>query len=80
MNTKFETGATTHAVNDLILLTDTTRELAELRDTIYKRMVYYTGGLDLTTKFFSDWNKLHLEAKKEYKRIFPNEEDHMHLI
>lgn len=34
-NTKFETGATTHAVNELILFTDTTRELAELRDCIY---------------------------------------------
>lgn len=36
MNTvKFETGATTHAVNDLILYTDNTRKLAELRDRIF---------------------------------------------
>jgi hypothetical protein len=32
----FETGATSHAVNDLILFTDNTRELVELRDSIYK--------------------------------------------
>jgi len=34
--TLFETGATSHAVNDLILFTDNTRELAELRNNIYK--------------------------------------------
>lgn len=32
---KFETGATTHAVNDLILFTDHTRQLAEYRDKLY---------------------------------------------
>jgi len=32
---KYETGATSHAVNDLILFTDNTRELAECRDNIY---------------------------------------------
>jgi hypothetical protein len=32
----YETGATSHAVNDLVLFTDDTRELAELRDTIYE--------------------------------------------
>jgi hypothetical protein len=36
MKQLFETGASTHAVNDLILFTDNTRELAELRDSIYK--------------------------------------------
>lgn len=33
--TTFETGATSAAVNELILYTDNTRELAELRDKIY---------------------------------------------
>lgn len=32
----YETGATSPAVNDLILFTDTTKELAELRDEIYQ--------------------------------------------
>lgn len=36
--TTFETGATSHAVNELILFTDNTRELAELRDRIYVKM------------------------------------------
>lgn len=35
-NTTFETGATSAAVNELILYTDNTRELAELRDEIYE--------------------------------------------
>jgi len=35
----YETGATSHAVNDLILFTDNTSELAELRDFIYKEFV-----------------------------------------
>jgi hypothetical protein len=34
----YESGATSHAVNDLILFTDNTRELAELRDSIYTKM------------------------------------------
>lgn len=34
--TTFETGATHHAVNELILFTDTSRNLAELRDKIYE--------------------------------------------
>lgn len=33
--TKWETGATSAAVNELILYTDMTRELAALRDEIY---------------------------------------------
>lgn len=34
----FETGATSHAVNDLILFTETTRELAHSRDIIYDQI------------------------------------------
>lgn len=37
----YETGATTHAVNDLILFTDNTRLLAQLRDDIYTEWVKY---------------------------------------
>lgn len=33
--TKFETGATSSAVNELILFTDNTRSLVDLRDRIY---------------------------------------------
>lgn len=35
----FESGATSHAVNDLILYTDNTRELAELRNEFYSKAV-----------------------------------------
>jgi hypothetical protein len=37
-NTIFETGATSDAVNNLILFTDTTRELAAARDIIYNQL------------------------------------------
>lgn len=49
----FETGATTHAVNHLILFTDNTRSLAEMRDNIYKR------NLNFARKNYTvrvDWN------------------------
>lgn len=37
MKTTYETGATSHAVNDLILFTDNTRETASRRDEIYRK-------------------------------------------
>lgn len=43
MKTTYETGATSHAVNDLILFADNTRELTELRDKIYTK--WATGEL-----------------------------------
>lgn len=43
--TTYETGATSHAVNDLILFTDNTRLLAELRDSIYTEWLKY-GVID----------------------------------
>lgn len=42
-NSIFETGATTHALNDLILFTENTRELAEMRDKIFEKE--YTDSL-----------------------------------
>lgn len=78
MNTKkeiYETGATSHAVNDLILFTDNTRELAELRDSIYHSFVNDPRPfikdeslyLEIAYKIL-----LHLlpEAKKAYKKEF----------
>jgi hypothetical protein len=75
----YETGATSHAVNDLILFTDNTRALVEQRDNIYKKMIRYTADIDLETKWFSDWNKLLLCAAREYRKIFPNYKDHKHI-
>lgn len=37
--TIFETCATNAAVNDLVLFTDTSRELVELRDSIYNEFI-----------------------------------------
>lgn len=39
MKTTYETGATTHAINDLILFADNTPKLAKIRDEIYMQGV-----------------------------------------
>jgi hypothetical protein len=36
---QYETGATSHAINDLILFADNTRELVKIRDEIYMQGV-----------------------------------------
>lgn len=63
MNGIHETGAYTDLVNDLILFTDTTKELAELRDRIYTRFkpVKATRQRKLTEQGFipmtaTEWN------------------------
>lgn len=49
--TKYETGATSHAVNHLILFTDNTRRTAERRDEIYKK--YINPSIKLTNWYKS---------------------------
>lgn len=60
---KFETGASTHAVNDLILFTDNTRELAELRDEIYRTVPHIVLEESL--------EQLLNAAKRAYYKTFP---------
>jgi len=57
----YETGATSHAINDLILFTDNTRELAQLRNSTYEAM----WQLDLMDKSGSkhEWDAIHLFDK-----------------
>jgi hypothetical protein len=55
----FETGATSHAVNDLILFTDNTKRLADRRDEIYKK--YTTPSPKL-----KDWYK---SMQKEFEKV-----------
>lgn len=73
-NTKYETGATSHAVNDLILFTDNTRELSELRDSIYSACADLNVMCDLY-RFL----KLLTKAKTIYIKTFPAKEDHAHI-
>jgi len=77
--TIFETGATDHAVNDLILVADNTRELAALRDDIYKSYLkdegYQRSRHNLQERFVKLW----AEAATNYKRNFPNTGDHGHI-
>lgn len=68
---KFETGASTHAVNDLILFTDNTRELAELRDEIYALWV---------EKSYVPSNYMFDELLRNAKKLYCNElTDHEHI-
>lgn len=65
-NNTFETGATTHAVNDLVLFTNTTRELAAKRDAVYKMYVAsynagYTGSVS-----WVEFQPLFLKARDQY--------------
>lgn len=74
MNTKtvYETGATSHAVNDLILFTDNTRELAELRDKCYLQRIKLKGRISVW-----DFNNLIIEAQKRYVSLFPTSSSHI---
>ena len=62
--TKYETGATTHAVNDLILFTDNTRQTADLRDSIYTDWVN-TGNFG-TGKISDRFIQLFESARRHY--------------
>lgn len=65
---KYETGATSPAVNDLILFTDSTRQTAEFRDTIYK--TFDTINEQPQHYNFGDLIRL---AKALYYKEFPGE-------
>jgi hypothetical protein len=82
----YETGATSHAVNDLILFTDNTRELAEKRDKAYKKMVAMQDNYNRPSDFNSlEINYRHLffdlmlTAMRDYKKEFPTFDDHKHV-
>jgi hypothetical protein len=82
----YETGATSHAVNDLILFTDNTRELAEKRDSIYKMATepgIYTADLKVNgpVKAFHTLSQMFTsllrEAVAAYKKEFPTSHSHI---
>lgn len=70
---KYETGATSHAVNDLILFTENNQELTIFMDKIYYKTANYGHSLpDGITDLL--WKAVRL-----YERIFPNSQDHLHI-
>ena len=73
----FETGATNHAVNDLVLFTDNTKSLAELRDSIYQNWLEF--GNFGTSPNYERFVPLFNEAKKQYIREFLKYNDHKHI-
>lgn len=75
MKSTYESGATTHAVNDLILFTDNTRELAEKCARKYEAI--RTGKIKNTEAAFTD---LFYDAQWQYKKEFPNSADHAHIL
>ena len=78
MNTiKYETGATSHAVNDLILFTDNTRELAELRDKLYLEWMQKGNPYGHEWTLIDQFGKLLYKAIQLYRTQFPNDSDHV---
>lgn len=75
-NTKiiYETGATSHAVNDLILFTDNTPQLAKLRDGIYKEW-----SDKKSHPIAQNFIPLLDAAQLRYYQEFKNKEDHHHI-
>lgn len=74
INGVYETGARSHAVNDLILFTDNTRELAEYRDRIYAN--YIQGNIAPPDAF----RPLLQLAQSMYKKEFPSFPAHEHIV
>lgn len=71
----YETGATSHAVNDLILFTDNTKELADIRDRLYASFAHP----DRPKLLGRDFRKLFHLAQSQYMKEFPNSSDHKHI-
>lgn len=69
-HTNFETGASTHAVNDLILFTDNTPVLAKLRDAIYNDIT--EAGYFGTGAKYLRFMPLFEAARKHYIHEFKN--------
>lgn len=77
----YETGATSHAVNDLILFTDNTRELAELRNRIYTRFLHWNRRKSESrdNEMYVCLIELFNAAKSQYIKEFRDFEDNKHI-
>ena len=73
----FETGATSFAINDLILFTDNTKELSELRDNIYKTWIKEEHTYKSRRTLSDRMQDLLIKAMAQYKKKFPH--DHLHI-
>lgn len=78
---QYETGATSHAVNDLILFTDNTRNLAELRDYIFESTAREDEMIINHSQYlyYQLINLLLYKAMNQYLDEFPGKEDHKHI-
>lgn len=76
----YETGATSHAVNDLILFADNTRELTELRDNIYKNWMEKGNPYGHEWTLTDQFQTLLQETEWLYRKQFPNKADHSHTF
>jgi hypothetical protein len=80
--TQYETGATSPAVNNLVLFTDNTRELAALRDDIYKACAdgtispynchwqFYYDLFSLAVKRYKAETKSHIKLNDKQRSEF----------
>lgn len=72
----FETGATSAAVNELILYTDNTSKLAEMRNSIYQQ--HLIGPAPLAIHFIKLLDKVELEYYREFGATKNNR--HIHAV
>jgi hypothetical protein len=75
MEANFETGAKTHAVNDLILFTDTTEKLCLIRDSIFKDWFDHGTYNENPPKY--RFSVLFQAAKAQYIKEFPTSSSHI---
>lgn len=79
----FETGATSYGVNELILFTDITIELTELRDDIYKKWIAgvpHNPNTHVNKIKTSRFDSLFFAAEKRYKQEFPTSSHHIIMM
>jgi len=72
-NTTYETGASSHSVNDLILFADNSEGLAHIRDLCYKEMLVAPEKANDLFKAFV------IVVRDSYIKTFPNFDDHQHV-
>lgn len=77
---KWETGATSHAVNDLILFSDNIQELAAARDAVYSHYIKPNKLVNpLKSMKYEFINILLYRAMNQYLNEFPVHDDHKHI-
>lgn len=73
--TTYETGATSHAINDLILYADNTRELADLKEKKFQHILKAQRE-----PMKSDFYQLFMKARASYRKEMPSAFNHLYNV